>query len=141
MSTSMDDFNTQIIDEFRANRGVVGGMFDGMPLLLLHTTGAKSGAERLHPLAYYEDDGRYAVFGSKGGAPTNPAWYYNLKANPHAQVEIGTDTFEVTANEATGAERDRIYRAQAERHPQFADYERNTERTIPVVVLTPRRAG
>jgi deazaflavin-dependent oxidoreductase (nitroreductase family) len=139
MSTSMEDFNAQIIDEFRSNEGVVGGMFEGMPLLLLHSTGAKSGEVRLNPLAYYDDGGSYAIFGSKGGAPTNPAWYYNLKANPEARVELGTDTFEVTAAEATGAERDRIYDAQAKLHPQFADYERNTERTIPVVVLTPKQ--
>jgi deazaflavin-dependent oxidoreductase (nitroreductase family) len=136
VSTSMEDFNTQIIDEFHANDGVVGGMFEGMPLLLLHSTGAKSGQVRVHPLAYYADGDRYAVFGSKGGAPTNPAWYHNLKANPEASIEVGTETFAVTASEATGEERDRIYRAQAERHAQFADYERNTERTIPVIVLT-----
>jgi deazaflavin-dependent oxidoreductase (nitroreductase family) len=141
MSTSMEDFNTQIIDEFRGNAGVVGGMFEGMPLLLLHSTGAKSGQERLHPLAYYADDARYAVFGSKGGAPTHPAWYHNLKANPEARIEVGTESFDVTASEATGEERDRIYRAQAERHPQFAEYERNTDRTIPVIVLTLKQGG
>jgi deazaflavin-dependent oxidoreductase (nitroreductase family) len=140
MSTSMEDFNTQIIDEFRGNAGVVGGMFEGMPLLLLHSTGAKSGQERLNPLAYYDDGGRYAIFGSKGGAPTNPAWYFNLKANPEARIEVGTESLDVTASEATGEERDRIYRAQAERHPQFAEYEQNTDRTIPVIVLTPKPA-
>src|ERR1700742_1163918 len=137
----MEDFNTQIIDEFHANEGVVGGMFEGMPLLLLHSTGAKSGQVRVHPLAYYADGDRYAIFGSKGGAPINPAWYHNLKANPDASIEVGTETFAVTAAEATGAERDRIYRAQAELHPQFADYGRNTERTIPVMVLTPTSAA
>jgi deazaflavin-dependent oxidoreductase (nitroreductase family) len=137
----MEDFNAQIIDEFRSNRGVVGGMFEGMTLLLLHATGAKSGKSRIYPLAYNAKDGRYLIFASKGGAPTNPAWYHNLRANPDARIEVGTETLEVTARELTGAERDQAFREQAQRAPQFADYERNTERTIPVIALTPKQPG
>ena len=138
MSTSPADFNAQIIDEFRANEGRVGGMFEGMPLLLLHHTGAKSGAERVNPLAYQADAGRYVIFASKGGAPENPGWYYNLKAHPDTQVEVGTDKFDVTASEATGEERARLFRAQVERVPQFGEYEQKAHRTIPVIVLTPQ---
>lgn len=137
MSTSPTDFNAQIIEEFHANEGRVGGMFDGKPLLLLHHTGAKSGKQRINPLAYLRDDGRYVVFASKAGAPTNPDWYHNLKAQPKVTIEVGTDTVDVVASEAAGEERERLYRAQAERVPQFADYERQTERVIPVIVLTP----
>lgn len=137
MSTSPSDFNARIIDEFRANGGRVGGMFEQTPLLLLHHTGARSGAERVNPLAYMADDGRYVVFASKAGAPTNPDWYHNLKAHPAVTIEVGTDTVPVVASEAAGEERDRLYQAQVERSPQFAEYQRKTERTIPVIVLTP----
>jgi deazaflavin-dependent oxidoreductase (nitroreductase family) len=141
MSESMQDFNTGVIDEFRSNEGVVGGMFEGMTLLLLHCAGAKSGRSRIHPLAYLGRDGRYLIFASKGGAPTNPAWYHNLKANPDARIEVGTETLDVTASELTGEEREQAFREQAQRAPQFADYERNTERTIPVIALTPKQSG
>jgi deazaflavin-dependent oxidoreductase (nitroreductase family) len=137
MSTSPADFNAQIIEEFHANDGRVGGMFESLPLLLLHHTGAKSGRSRVNPLAYQDDGGRYVVFASKGGAPTNPDWYHNLKAQPSVTIEVGTDTVDVVASEATGAERERLYRTQAERVPQFADYEQKAERVIPVIVLTP----
>jgi deazaflavin-dependent oxidoreductase (nitroreductase family) len=137
----MSDFNTQIIEEFRANEGRVGGMFEGNPLLLLHHTGAKSGESRINPLAYQSDDGRYVVFASKGGAPSNPDWYYNLKAHPNVQIEVGTDTIDVLASEATGEEHDRLYRTQAERIPQFADYQKQAGRVIPVIVLTPVERG
>ncbi len=137
MSTSPAEFNAQVIEEFHANEGRVGGMFEGMPLLLLHHTGAKSGESRINPLAYQSDDGRYVVFASKGGAPTNPDWYHNLKAHPHTEIEIGTDTIDVVASEASGEERERLYRTQAERLPQFAEYEQKAERVIPVMVLTP----
>lgn len=133
----MSDYNAQVIDEFRDNAGEVGGPFEGMPMLLLHHRGARSGSERINPLAYLMDEGRYVVFATKGGAPTNPAWYHNLRANPEATIEVGTETIKVTASEVTGPERDRLYRAQAERRPAFADYERETDRVIPVVVLTP----
>jgi deazaflavin-dependent oxidoreductase (nitroreductase family) len=137
--SSPADFNAQIIDEFRANEGHVGGMFDGMPLLLLHHRGAKSGAERVNPVAYLIDDGRYVVIASKGGAPKNPAWYHNVKAHPEVTIEVGTDTIDAVASEATGAERERLFRAQADRFPQFDDYvQKAAGRTIPVFVLTPR---
>jgi len=139
MSTSPADFNAKVIDEFRANEGRVGGMFEGMPMLLLHHTGAKSGTERVNPLAYLRDDGRYVIIASKGGAPTNPDWYHNLKANPDVKVEVGTESFDATAGEATGEERERLFRAQAERFPQFDDYVQKAQgRTIPVFVLTPK---
>jgi len=139
MSTSGEDFNAKIIEEFRANEGRVAGMFEGMPLLLLHHSGAKSGTPRVNPLAYQADDGRFVVFASKGGAPTHPAWYHNLKAHPQTTIEVGTETIEVTASEATGEERERLFRTQVERVPQFGDYERRTKRVIPVMVLTPRK--
>jgi deazaflavin-dependent oxidoreductase (nitroreductase family) len=137
MSTSAADFNAKVIDEFRANAGIVGGSFDGMPILLLHHTGAKSGAERVNPLAYQADGGRYAIFASKAGAPENPAWYHNLKANPDATIEVGTQTLTVRAAEAAGEERERLFAAQAARMPQFTEYAQKTSRTIPVIVLTP----
>jgi deazaflavin-dependent oxidoreductase (nitroreductase family) len=139
MSTSPTDFNAKIIEEFHANEGRVSGVFEGLPLLLLHHTGAKSGKSRVNPLAYQSDDGRYVVFASKAGAPTNPDWYHNLKAQPNVEIEVGTETIDVIASEATGEERDRLYRTQAERVPQFAEYEQKAEgRVIPVMVLTPR---
>ena len=137
MSTSHGDFNEQIIEEFRANEGRVGGRFEGNPLLLLHHTGAKSGKSRINPLAYLSDGGRYVVFASKGGAPTHPDWYHNLKAHPNTTIEVGTDTVDVVASEATDEERERIFRIQAERAPQFAEYQKQTKRLIPVMVLTP----
>jgi deazaflavin-dependent oxidoreductase (nitroreductase family) len=141
MSTSPEDFNAQIIEEFHANEGRVGGMFEGATLLLLHHTGAKSGKSRINPLGYLRDEGRYVVFASKAGAPTNPDWYYNLKAQPNVTIEVGTDTIAVVASEATGEERERLYRTQAERVAQFAEYEKQTDRVIPVIVLTPTDAG
>ena len=117
----------------------VRGMFEGMPLLLLHHSGAKSGTPRVNPLAYQADDGRFVVFASKGGAPTHPAWYHNLKAHPQTTIEVGTETIEVTAGEATGEERERLFRTQVARVPQFGEYERRTKRVIPVMVLTPRK--
>jgi deazaflavin-dependent oxidoreductase (nitroreductase family) len=138
MSTSSQDFNAQVIEEFRSNGGRVDGMFGGMPLLLLHHTGAKSGKSRINPLAYQTDGGRYVIFASKAGAPTNPDWYHNLKAHPQATIEVGTETIEVLAGEATGEERDRLFRSQVERSPAFGDYEKKAGgRVIPVIVLTP----
>lgn len=137
MSTSPADFNAQIIEEFHANDGVVGGMFEGMPLLLLHHTGAKSGTTRINPLAYQRDGERYVVFASKGGAPTNPDWYYNVQAHPEVTIEVGTETLAAVASEATGEERDRLFRTQVENVPQFGEYEQKAGRVIPVIVLTP----
>lgn len=132
----MANWNQSIIDEFRSNGGKVGGPFEGRPLLLLHHRGAKSGIERVNPLAYQDlGDGSVAVFGSKGGAPTNPDWVYNVKANPRVKVEIGTETFEAHARLAEGEERDRIWTRQKQESPAFAEYERKTSRQIPVVVL------
>jgi deazaflavin-dependent oxidoreductase (nitroreductase family) len=133
----MSDFNTPIIDEFRANGGKLGGNFDGAPMLLLHSTGAKSGKERVNPMMYQVVGDDYAVFASKAGAPTNPDWYHNLVAHPDATVEIGTETKPVRARVASGDERSRIWEAQKERYPGFADYERKTDREIPVVILEP----
>ena len=133
----MQDWNRRIIDEFRANDGRVGGPFEGAPLLLLHHRGARTGVERVNPLAYQElDDGSLAVFGSKGGAPTNPDWFYNLVANPNARVEVGTETYDVAARVAEGGERDRIWEKQKRDRPGFADYETKTSRRIPVVILS-----
>jgi deazaflavin-dependent oxidoreductase (nitroreductase family) len=137
MSTSMNDYNQQVIEEFRANGGHGSGQLADMPLLLLHHTGAKSGTGRVNPLAYLEDGGRYVIFASKAGAPTNPDWYHNIKAHPEVEIEVGTDKLAAVASEATGEERDRLYGAQRERVPQFIEYEQKTERAIPVIVLTP----
>ena len=137
MSTSPNDFNAQVIEEFRANGGHVGGPLQNMPLLLLHHVGAKSGRGRINPLAYLREGDRYVIFASKAGAPTNPDWYHNLKAHPEVKIEVGSDTLKAVASEATGEERERLFNAQAERSPQFAEYQRNTERQIPVIVLMP----
>jgi deazaflavin-dependent oxidoreductase (nitroreductase family) len=137
MAPSPSDFNARIIDEFRANGGRVGGRFEGTPLLLLHHTGAKSGRSRINPLAYNRDGDRYVVFASKAGAPTNPDWYHNLKAHREVTIEVGTETINVLATEAEGEERERLFGAQAERFPQFADYQNKTDRLIPVIILTP----
>jgi deazaflavin-dependent oxidoreductase (nitroreductase family) len=133
------DWNQGVIEEFRRNEGKVGGMFEGMPLLLLHHTGAKSGKIRVNPLAYRADGDRFIVFASKGGAPTNPDWYHNLRANPDATVEIAAQRIPVRARVADGDERERLWTRQKELMPGFADYERKTSRQIPVVVLEPTR--
>lgn len=130
-----NDFNTAIIEEFRANAGKVGGMFDGRTMLLLHSTGAKSGQERVNPLVYQPLDDTWAVFGTKGGAPTNPDWFHNLVVNPAAKIEVGTDTVDVRARVAGDEERDGIWEQQKQDVPGFADYEKSTDRTIPVVIL------
>jgi deazaflavin-dependent oxidoreductase (nitroreductase family) len=137
MSTSPQDFNARIIEEFHANDGRVGGMFEDSTLLLLHHVGAKSGQDRINPLAYNRDGDRYVIFASKAGAPTNPDWYHNLKAHPDVSIEVGTDTIDVVAAEATGEERERLFSAQVERSPGFGDYQAKTDRVIPVIVLTP----
>ena len=131
-----NDWNQKIIDEFRANGGRVGGMFEGAPLLLLHTTGARSGLERVHPLMYQQVGDELAVFASKAGAPTNPDWYYNLRAHPDAQIEVGTETLPVRARVGEGEERDRIWERQKQQFPNFAEYEKTAGgRKIPVVLL------
>ncbi len=136
----MSDWNQRIIAEFRENGGVVGGRFDGRPILLLHHKGARTGRLRVTPLMYQEVDGGYAIFASKAGADTNPDWLHNLKANPETQVEVGTETLEVTARIARGDEYEAIWERQKRDHSFFADYEAKTSRDhIPVVVLEPRR--
>jgi len=131
-----NNWNTAIIEEFRANGGQVGGQFAGMPLLLLHTIGAKSQQPRINPVAYTTDGDRYVVFASKGGAPTNPDWYYNLVAQPLVTVEVGTEQFQARATVATEPERTRLYDQMAAARPNFAEYQRKTTRSIPVVILT-----
>jgi deazaflavin-dependent oxidoreductase (nitroreductase family) len=130
-----NDFNKNVIAEFRANEGKVGGMFSGAPMLLLTTTGAKSGQTRTTPLVHTRDGEKIVVIASKGGAPTSPAWYHNLVANPTVNVEVGTESFPARATVVTGPERDRLYAAQAALMPNFAEYQQRTTRQIPVVVL------
>jgi deazaflavin-dependent oxidoreductase (nitroreductase family) len=134
----MSDWNDKVIAEFRANQGKVGGSFEGAPLLLLHSTGAKSGQERVNPMMYQAVGGGFAVFGSKSGADTNPDWYHNLRAHPEAQIEVGTETLEVTARVLDALEREPIWEEQKARYPGFAEYEAKTDRVIPVVMLARR---
>jgi deazaflavin-dependent oxidoreductase (nitroreductase family) len=134
-----DDWNTQVINEFRANEGRVGGNFEGAPMVLLTTTGAKSGKQFTTPLVYLPDAGnpkRIYIFASKAGAPSNPDWYYNLTANPTVTLEVGPEKFEASATEIAGAQRDEIYAEQVRHMPGFADYEKSTTRVIPVIALT-----
>ncbi|MCA2225845.1 nitroreductase family deazaflavin-dependent oxidoreductase [Nonomuraea aurantiaca] len=130
-----NDFNEQIIAEFRANKGKVGGMFEGADLVLLTTTGAKSGKRTTSPVMYFEDGDRYVVIASYAGADHHPAWYHNLVANPEVTAEIGTETFELTAEVVEGEERDRLYARVVEIAPGFAEYQAKTTRRIPVVAL------
>lgn len=133
--SDMEDFNKQVIDEFRANSGNVGGMFEGANMVLVHHKGAKTGTERVTPLMYRPLGDDIAIFASKGGAPEHPAWFHNLVANPDTTIEIGDETRHVRARVATGDERSRIWEAQKSDVPQFAEYEASTAREIPVVVL------
>jgi deazaflavin-dependent oxidoreductase (nitroreductase family) len=132
-----DDFDESNIAEFRANHGRVGGQFEGAPLVILHTVGAKSGDPRTNIMMYQADGERYLVFASYAGADQNPAWYWNLKANPDARIEVGDKIIDVHATELEGKERDEKYARQAENYPGFADYETRTSRVIPVVALAP----
>ena len=137
----MSDFNANVIEEFRANEGRVGGPFAGAPIVLVHHRGRKTGKESVAPMMYLpheSDDDVIYVFASKGGAPENPAWYYNLVAAGHATVERGTDTYPVNVRELTGTERDQRYEQQAGLYPGFAEYAVKTAgiRTIPVLELT-----
>jgi deazaflavin-dependent oxidoreductase (nitroreductase family) len=131
----MPDWNAKIIEEFRANSGRVGGSFEGAPLLLLTTTGRRTGQARVNPVMYLADGERLLVFASKGGAPTNPDWYHNLLADPHVTVEVGTERFDAQATVLEGDERDRFYAEQSHLYPGFAEYQANTSRVIPVVAL------
>ena len=135
----MSDWNKAVIEEFRANDGKVGGNFEGAPLLLLHTVGAKSGQERVNPMMYQDlGDGRVAVFASYAGADVNPAWFHNLLANPDLTAEIGTETRELRARVASADERAPIWTKQKADYPGFAEYESKTSREIPVVILESR---
>ncbi|HEV2637662.1 MAG TPA: nitroreductase family deazaflavin-dependent oxidoreductase [Actinocrinis sp.] len=130
-----NDWNNGVIKEFRENGGKVGGMFEGATMIIVHAIGAKSGKVRETPLVYFGEGDRIFIYASKGGAPENPAWYHNLVANPQVKVEVGTETFEVTARELAGAERDEYYAKQVEVMPGFGDYAANTTRVIPVFEL------
>jgi len=134
----MEEFNRGVIEEFRANDGKVGGPFEGAPVLLLTTVGAKSRERRTTPVMYLPDGERMIIFASLGGAPNNPAWFHNLVANPSTTVEVGSDTVEVNAVVTSGEERDRLFDQQAALYPQFADYAQKTTRQIPVVALVPK---
>jgi deazaflavin-dependent oxidoreductase (nitroreductase family) len=134
-------WNTNIIEEFRANEGRVGGGFEGAPMLLLHTTGRRTGEERVNPLMYLPDGDRWVVFGSKGGHPAHPHWLHNVEADPDVTIEVGTETIPVTATILRdGSERDALYARQVAVRPQFGEYEEKTagHRTIPVIVLRRR---
>jgi deazaflavin-dependent oxidoreductase (nitroreductase family) len=135
--SDVQDWNNKIIREFRANDGRVGGPFAGSPVLLLHTTGAKTGLERVNPMMYADLDGHRYVFATKAGADTNPDWYWNLVTHPDVTVEVGTETYEAAAVPVTGDDRDRIYAEQARQYQGFAEYEQMTSRIIPVVELIP----
>lgn len=131
----MDAFNAKIVEEFRSNGGKVGEPFEGATLLLLTSTGAKSGEPRLSPLAYLTIDGKIIIIGSKGGAPTNPAWVHNLRANPRAHIEIGTTDYDVIARELPPAERDETFPTVVELAPAFGEYQEKTDRVIPLFEL------
>jgi deazaflavin-dependent oxidoreductase (nitroreductase family) len=134
-------WNRQTIEAFRAHGGKVGGMWEGRPLLLLTTTGAKSGRRHTTPTMYLRDGDRLLIFASKGGAPTHPHWYHNLLAHPEVTVEVGPETYQAIATVITGEQRDRLYARQAELYPQFADYQSRTSRTIPVIALERKRGS
>ena len=131
-----NNWNQAIIDEFRANAGRVGGNFAGKTLLLLHTVGAKSGEERINPVACVADGERFVIIASKGGAPTNPDWYHNILAHPLVTVEVGTEKFQAQATVASEPERSRLYHQMVEMMPGFEEYQRKTTRVIPVITLT-----
>lgn len=133
--TGPNDWNAKVIADFRAHDGRVGGQFEGAPVLLLHTTGARTGQERVNPMMYLEIEGRVFVFASKAGAPTHPDWFHNLVANPRVTVELGTESFFARAVPIEGEERTRIYDEQARLYPGFREYQDKTDRVIPVVEL------
>jgi deazaflavin-dependent oxidoreductase (nitroreductase family) len=135
--SNQTNWNQMIIDEFRANAGKVGGRFAGRTLLLLHTVGAKTGQERVNPVAYIKDDDQYVIIASKGGAPTHPDWYYNILAHPLVSVEVGTEQFKARAEVTSEPERSRLYDKMVEMMPGFADYRTKTTRVIPVITLKP----
>ena len=135
--TDPASINARTVAEFRADQGLVGAGFAGAPLLLLHTAGARSGTPRINPVMYLPDGRRYLVFASKAGSDRDPDWYHNLLAHPDARIDVGEQTLTVRAEELHGAERDGFLAEQARRYPGFAAYQRRTDRTIPVIALTP----
>ncbi|MGA8017123.1 MAG: nitroreductase/quinone reductase family protein [Candidatus Dormiibacterota bacterium] len=138
MPQTRDDYNALVIDEFRVNAGHVGGDWEDIPLLLLHHTGARSGVGRVNPVAYLPDGRGYFIWAANGGAPSNPDWYHNLKADPNTRIEVGRDTIEVISQEAEGSERERLFAEATDRYPQLLEAARKTSRLIPMIVLTPR---
>ena len=134
----MSDWNKKIIEEFRANEGKVGGNFEGADMLLLHTTGAKTGKVRVNPVLYVRDGDRLAVMASKAGAPTNPDWYHNILANPDVSVEVGSEEIQAHAEIVSEPKRTQLYEKMEAERPGFTDYKKKTSRTIPVVILTPK---
>ena len=137
MSETRTQYNAEIIGEFRANQGRVGGAWEEIPLLLLHHTGAKSGVSRVNPVAYLPSDAGYLIWAANGGAPNNPDWYHNLNAQPNTRIEVGTETINVVAEEATGEKRERLFKTATERYPQLAEAASKTQRVIPMILLTP----
>jgi deazaflavin-dependent oxidoreductase (nitroreductase family) len=135
MKQEFKEFNRNLIDEYRANDGKVGGMFEGAPLLLLTTTGAKTGQARVAPLAYTKDADRFVIIASKGGAPSHPDWYYNLRTNPEVTIELGAEKFPARATIQHGEERKRLFDQMSQKMPNFAEYQRNTRRELPVILL------
>ncbi len=133
--SSPNDWNTKVIEEFHANGGKVGGQFAGANLVLLHTIGAKSNQPRISPLVYFKDGDNYVIAASKAGAPTNPDWYYNIVAHPDVTLEVGTEQFKAHARVAEQPERDRLFANIAEQAPNFGEYQKNTTRVIPIIVL------
>jgi len=131
-----NDFNRKIIEDFRANGGKVGPPFEGAPMILLTTTGAKSGRPFTTPLVYLPDGEDWVIIASKAGAPSHPDWYHNLKAHPDVTIEVGTEKLSARATEVTGAERDELYARQVEVMPGFAEYASKAGRVIPVIRLT-----
>ena len=141
MAETTAEYNAKVIAEFCANSGRVGDMWEEIPLLLLHHTGAKSGMSRVNPVAYLPDDAGYLIWAANGGAPKNPAWLQNLMTHPITRIELGRQTIEVLADEATGDKRDRLFGRATERYPQLAEAARKTTRVIPMIVLTPRTSA
>lgn len=134
----MNAWNKQISEEFHAHDGKVGGAFEGIPLLLLTTTGARSGQRYRLPPGYLPAGKRLIIFATRGGSPNNPGWYYNLLAQPEVTVEVGTEAFDITAVVLTGEERDHLYARQVEQAPVFTEYQAKTTRRIPVIALLRR---
>jgi deazaflavin-dependent oxidoreductase (nitroreductase family) len=132
----LDDWNARVVDEFRANGGKVGGQFEGAHMILVHNFGAKSGTERVSPMVYFPDGDRFLIVASAAGSPKNPDWYHNLKARPEVTVEVGTETIPVVVEELPPAERDEKWAEITAVAPGFAEYQKKTSRTIPVLALT-----